>query len=190
MNKMKEERASAEKRFWQTMVKVAVESGMEPGWEYLGYSCSRKRIGELMARFHGDPSFPGFYGLRIPLGEYNGLNLNLLIENQKELIVGIQVDDSTDNRLDVTVDTMRSLMGMLGDTGRPWDFEAPGWIAWKTTEIRLNFRSVLNRAFQDIMMMKSDSEAMYLIGEEVGDILDEIREVIMKQEVEYGTVIN
>ena len=79
---MKEERTQVEKRFWQSVTKVAMESGMEPGWEYLGYPCPRKRIGELMDRFHGDPAFPGFYGVRIPLGEYNGLKLSMIIENQ------------------------------------------------------------------------------------------------------------
>ncbi len=187
---MKEERTNAEKRFWQMLMRIAVESGFEPGWAYLGYPCPRKRITELMERFHGDISFPGFYGIRIPLGEVNGTTLNLLIENQKELIVGIQAEDTAVQGSDKSVDSLRSVMSMLVETGRQWDFEAPGWIAWKTTEIRLNFRSVLNRAFQDIMLMKSDSEALYLIGEEVSDILNEMKEIIFKQEVEYGTVIN
>lgn len=172
------------------LMRIAVESGFEPGWAYLGYPCPRKRITELMERFHGDISFPGFYGIRIPLGEVNGTSLNLLIENQKDLIVGIQADDAAAEETVLTVDSLRSVMTRLGDTGRSWDFEAPGWIAWKTTEIRLNFRSVLNRAFQDIMLMKSDSEALYLIGEEVSDILSEMKEIIFKQEVEYGTVVN
>ncbi|MFA5815025.1 MAG: hypothetical protein WC865_05345 [Bacteroidales bacterium] len=187
---MKEERANAEKRFWQALSKVAIESGLEPGWEHLGYSCSRKKMNELIERFQDDPSSPGFYGIRIPLGEVNGLNLNMLIENQKELIIGIQPEDSTVPGNEATVETFRDMMVSLVNTGRSWNFEAPGWVAWKTTEIRLNFRSLFNRAFQDIMLKKSDSEALYLIGEEVADILDEIRDVIIKQKVEYGTVIN
>jgi hypothetical protein len=187
---MKEERTNAEKRFWQTLSKVALDSGSEPAWEYLGYPCSRKRIGELMDRFHSDPAFPGFYGLKIPLGAVNGLTLNLLIENQKELIVGIQAEDPTEPGEVITVDTMKDVMLCLGNTGRLWDFEAPGWIAWKTTDIRLNFRSLFNKAFQDIILQKSDSEALYLIGEEITDIMGEIREVIMKQKFEYGTVAN
>lgn len=187
---MKEERTNAEKRFWQALSKIAMESGLEPGWEYLGYPCSRKRINELMERFHGDPSFPGFYGIRIPLGMVNGLNINVLIENQKELIVGIQVEDPVIPGTEVSVETLKAMMVSLVNTGRSWDFEAPGWIAWKTTEIRLNFRSLFNKAFQDIILQKSDSEALYLIGEEVTDILSEIREVVLKHKVEYGTVIN
>jgi hypothetical protein len=62
---MKEERTSAEKRFWQTLWTIALESGLEPGWECLGYSCSRKRINEMIDRFQGDLSAPGFYGIRI-----------------------------------------------------------------------------------------------------------------------------
>lgn len=187
---MKEERTNAEKRFWQALSNVAIESGLEPVWEYLGYSCSRKKMNEMIERFQLDPSFPGFYGIRIPLGEVNGLNLNVLIENQKELIIGIQPDDSNGPGTGATVDTFRDMMVSLVNTGRPWNFEAPGWLAWKTTEIRLNFRSLFNKAFQDIMLKKSDSEALYLIGEEVTDILDEIRDVIIKQKFEYGTVTN
>jgi hypothetical protein len=187
---MKEERVNAEKRFWQTLSNVAIESGLEPSWEHLGYSCSRKKINEMIDRFQRDPSTPGFYGIRIPLGEVNGLNLNMLIENQKELIIGIQPDDSPVPGNEVTVETLREMMVSLVSTGRSWNFEAPGWVAWKTTEIRLNFRSLFNKAFQDILLKKSDSEALYLIGEEVSDILGEIREVMIKQTVEYGTVIN
>ena len=187
---MKEERANAEKRFWQVLWGIAIESGFEPGWEHLGYSCSRKKMNELIERFQDDLSSPGFYGIRIPMGEVNGLNLNLLIENQKELIIGIQPEDSDGPGNEATVETFRDMMVSLFNTGRPWNFEAPGWIAWKTAEIRLNFRSLFSKAFQDILLRKSNSEALYLIGEELTDILGEIREVIIKQKVEYGTVIN
>jgi hypothetical protein len=187
---MKEERANAEKRFWQALSKVAVGSGLEPGWEYLGYACSWKRIAELIDRFQDDQSAPGFYGIKIPLGEVNGLNLNVVIENQKELIIGIQPEDSVVPGADVTVETFREMMISLVNTGRAWNFEAPGWIAWKTTDIRLNFRSLFNKAFQDILLKKSNSEALYLITEEVADILAEINEVIVNQKVEYGTFIN
>jgi hypothetical protein len=188
--KMKEERTNAEKRFWQTVSKIAMESGLEPGWEYLGLPCSRKRINEMIERFQEDSSAPGFYGVRIPLGELNGLNINVLIENQKELIIGIQTEDSSESGNNVSIEAFRDLMVLLVNTGRSWNFEAPGWIAWKTTDIRLNFRSLFNRAFQDILLNKTDSEALYLIGEEIADILGEIREVMVKQNVEYGTVIN
>jgi hypothetical protein len=185
---MKEERANAEKRFWLTVSQIAMASGLEPEWEYLGYTISRKRINELMERFHGDSSFPGFYGVRIPMGVINGLNINVLIENQKELIIGIQVEDAMVPGSNVSIETLKEMMVSLFNTGRSWDFEAPGWIAWKTPEIRLNFRSLFNRAFQDLILKKSDSEVLYLISEEVADILDEIREVIMKQKVEYGAI--
>lgn len=187
---MKEERANAEKRFWQVLSKIALESGLEPGWEYLGYSCSRKRVNELIERFHSDPTFPGFYGIRIPLGIVNGLIMNMLIENQRELIIGIQPEDALVPGNEVTLEAFREIMVSLVNTGRSWNFEAPGWIAWKTTEIRLNFRSLVNRAFQDILLNQSNSEALYLIGEELADILREIREVIIQQKVEYGTIIN
>ena len=125
------------------------------------------------------------------LADYAGMvGLNVLIENQKELIIGIQPEDSAVNGNEATIDIFREMMVSLVNTGRSWNFEAPGWVAWKTTEIRLNFRSLFNKAFQDILLQKSDSEALYLIGEEVADILEEIREVIFKQKVEYGTVIN
>ena len=143
-----------------------------------------------MERFHGDPSFPGFYGLRIPLGEVNGMKLNVLIENQRELIIGIQVEDSGPESGESALTTFRDMMDSLLLTGRSWDFEAPGWLAWKTTEIRLNFRSLFNKAFQDILLRKSDSEALYLIGEELSDILGEVRDVLIKQKVEYGTLVN
>jgi hypothetical protein len=191
MNKMKEERTQVEKRFWQTVTKVAMESGFEPGWEYLGYPCARKRVTELMDRFHGDPSFPGFYGVRIPLGRYEGMKLSLLIENQRELVVGLQTEeDDSPEQEGGTLDTIRGLMQSLEGSGRMWNFEAPGWLAWKTTDIRLNFRSLYNKAFLDIMLNKSDSEALYLIGEEISDILEEVGEVVTKKTVEYGTVIN
>lgn len=187
---MKEERANAEKRFWQTLSAVAIESGLEPGWEHLGYSCSGRKFNELIDRFQDDPSSPGFYGIRIPLGTLHGLNLIMLIENQKELIFGIQPEDSALPGSEATVETFRDMMVSLVNTGRSWNFESPGWVAWKTTEIRLNFRSLFNKAFQDIMLQKSDSEALYLISEELTDILGEIRETLIKQKVEYGTVIN
>ncbi|MFA6126858.1 MAG: hypothetical protein WC699_06100 [Bacteroidales bacterium] len=187
---MKEERTNAEKRFWQTLSAIAIEYGLEPSWEHLGYSCSRKKMLDLIERFQFDPSFPGFYGIKIPLGEVNGLKMNLLIENQKELIIGIQPEDSAVPGTDITMEAFREIMVLLVNTGRNWDFEAPGWVAWKTTEIRLNFRSLFNRAFQDILLKKSDSEALYLIGEEVADILGEMREILSKQAVEYGTVIS
>jgi hypothetical protein len=187
---MKEERKHAEKRFWQSVSKIARESGIEPGWEHLGYSCSWKKMIELIDRFQDDPSSPGFYGMRIPLGEVNGLSLSVLIENQKELIIGIQPEDSPAPDSGVTVETFREMMVSLVNTGRSWNYEAPGWVAWKTPDVRLNFRTLFNRAFQDIVLQGSDSEALYLIGEEVGDILNDIRQVILKQKVEYGTVIN
>jgi len=187
---MKEERTNAEKRFWQTLSGIASASGLEPVWEHLGYSCSRKRIYELIERFQYDSSSHGFYGIKIPLGEVNGLQLNLLIENQKELIIGIQPEDSVIPGNEVTVEAFREIMVLLVNTGRPWNFEAPGWVAWKTAEVRLNFRSLFNRAFQDILLKKSESEALYLIGEELADILGEVREVLMNQTVEYGTVVN
>jgi hypothetical protein len=190
MTKMKEERTNAEKRFWQTLSRIAIESGLEPSWEYLGYSCSKKRLNDLIERFQGDPTSPGFYGIKIPMGEVNGLNLNLLIENQKELIIGIQPDDSDRNENEMGMEAIREIMISLTNTGRSWNYEAPGWVAWKTTEIRLHFRSLFNKAFQDILLKKSDSEALYLIGEELADILGEVREVMFKQKVEYGTVIN
>jgi hypothetical protein len=118
------------------------------------------------------------------------LNINVLIENQKELIIGIQAEDSTESVNDVSVEAFRDLMVSLVHTGRSWNFEAPGWVAWKTGDIRLNFRSLFNKAFRDILLNQSDSEALYLIGEEVSDILGEIREVMIKQKVEYGTVVN
>lgn len=187
---MKEERANAEKRFWQALSKVAVESGLEPGWEHLGYACSWKKICDLIDRFQDDPASHGFYGIRIPLGEISGLNLNMLIENQKELIIGIQPEDSAFPGSGDPVDNFRDMMVTLVNTGRSWNYEAPGWIAWKTTDIRLNFRDLFNRAFQDMILKKSNSEALYLIGDELADILAEMREVIIKQKVEYGTVIN
>lgn len=187
---MKEDRTNAEKRFWNALSKIAIESGLEPGWEYLGYTCSKKRMNELIERFQGDPSMPGFYGIKIPLGEVNGLNLNLLIENQKELIIGVQSDDEDDQSNPVGLEVIRELMVTLVNTGRYWDFEAPGWIAWKTAEIRLNFRSLFNKAFLDVMTNRADSEALYLISEEIADILGEIRQVITHKTFEYGTVIN
>ncbi len=183
---MKEERANAEKRFWQVLSGIAIESGLEPCWEYMGYTCSRKRINELIERFHGDPTSPGFYGIRIPIGEVNGLKMNILIENQKELIIGIQPEDSPIPGSDVSIDTFREIMVSLFNTGRSWDFEAPGWVAWKTTDVRVNFRSLFNKAFQDILLKKANSEALYLICEEISDILDEVREVLTKQNVEYA----
>jgi hypothetical protein len=187
---MKEERANAEKRLWQTISGIAMESGLEPQWESMGASCSRKKMNELIEKFQFDPQSHGFYGIRIPLGILNGMQINLLIENQKELIIGIQTEDSTMPCDYTAIETFRDIMISLVNTGRSWNFEAPGWVAWKTTDIRLNFRSLFNKAFQDILLNKSNSEALYLIGEEVSDIVDEIREVIIKQKVEYGTVVN
>lgn len=186
---MKEERTNAEKRFWHALSAAAMESGLEPEWEFLGYPCSRRKLNELIERFQDDQSRPGFYGIKIPLGEVNGLNLNMLIENQKDLIIGIQPEDSPLPGCEASIDDIREIMVSLVNTGRSWNFEAPGWIAWKTTDIRLNFRSLFNKAFQDILLRKSDSEALYLIVEEVADILDEIRTVIIKQKVEYGALI-
>jgi hypothetical protein len=147
-------------------------------------------MNELIERFQDDHSSAGFYGIRIPMGEVNGLNMSLVIENQKELVIGIQPEDSPVPTPGVTMDTFREIMFALMSTGRSWDFEAPGWIAWKTTDIRLNFRSLFNKAFQDILLRKSNSEALYLIVEEIRDILDEVREVLINQKVEYGAFIN
>lgn len=187
---MKEERTNAEKRFWQTISGVAIESGLDPAWEFMGYSCSRRKMNELIERFQYDPTNRGFYGIRIPLGDLNGLKINLLIENQKELVIGIQPEDACGSIAEATLDTFRDMMISLVNTGRSWNFESPGWVAWKTPDIRLNFRSLFNKAFQDIVLNKSNSEALYLIAEEVSDILGEVREVILKQKVEYGAVVN
>jgi len=183
---MQEEHTAAEKRFWNRVSKIAIESGFEPSWEYLGYACSKKRLNELIERFHGDSAAPGFFGVKIPLGEINGLYLNMLIENQKELIIGIQIEDSDYPGNVITLDHVREVMQLLADSGRAWDFEAPGWIAWKTTEVRLNFRSVFNKAFQDILIKNAESEAMYLIGEEIADILAEFGRVTTRRTMEYG----
>jgi len=187
---MKEERANAEKRFWQTLSGLVLDSGLDPNYEYLGYNCTRKKMYELIDRFQNDASAPGFYGIRVPLGELNGLNLNLMIENQRELIIGIQAEDSSFSGQEEAIEIFRELMLSLMNTGRSWDFEAPGWMAWKTTDIRLNFRSLFNKAFQDILLKKSDSEALYLISEELRDIMEELGQVITKQKVVYGTVAN
>lgn len=187
---MKVERANAEKRFWQTISGIALEMGLDPDWEHLGYSCSRRKLNELIERFQDDSATAGFYGMRIPLGEVNGLNLNVLIENQKELVIGIQYEDAAVPGREVTIETFRDIMVSLVNTGRSWNFESPGWVAWKTTDIRLNFRSLFNKAFQDILLKKSNSEALYLISEEVADILDEICGVLTKQKVAYGAVVN
>jgi hypothetical protein len=187
---MKEERTQVERRFWQSVTKTAMESGWEPGWEYLGYPCARKRITELMERFQGDPTFPGFYGVKIPIGSFEGMELSLLIENQRELVIGLQAEDSASGEPEGTLNSIREIMLSLEGSGRSWNFEAPGWLAWKTTDIRLNFRALYNKAFMDIMRNKSESEALYLIGEEITDILEELRELVTQKTVEYGTVAN
>lgn len=186
---MKEERIVAEKRFWQVIATMALESGLEPEWEYLGTTCSRRRLHDLIERFQNDPTMPGFYGIRVTIGELNGIRVNVLIENQKDLIIGIQPDDSPFQGNGVTLETYHDLMEELMATGRSWNYEAPGWIAWKTAGIHLNFRSLFNRAFQDILLKKSNSEALYLIAEEISDILSEIRNILIRQNVVYGALI-
>jgi len=176
---MKDERKNAERKFWQSIARMAQESGRKSEWEYLGYSCSTKRIYDLIGRFHQDPLQRGFYGMRIPVGEVGGMQVNLIIENQKELIFGIQLDQQGEGSdEDGSFETYRELFDGLAGSGRDWNFDSPGWLAWKTPEIRLNFRSYNNRAFEDIMVNEENSEALYLIAEEVSDLLEEVSQVV------------
>jgi hypothetical protein len=189
---MKEDRKIAEKRVWTSIQKVAGDSGRKCGWEYLGTPCSTKRIHDLMAHFHENPFKPGFYGIRIAIGEIDGLQVNVLIENQKELIIGIQTEPVQDGETDSQAfDAYRAMLGMLAESQTGWNLDAPGWLAWKTPEVRLNFSSVNNRAFQDIILNRDNSEALYLITEEISDILQELSDILMNQEIQvYGNVVN
>jgi hypothetical protein len=185
---MKEERKNAEKRFWRTLFTIAQESGFEPEWEHLGYSCPQRKINELIERFQADPSFPGFYGIRIPLGVISGLQINMIVENQKDLVIGIQTQDGPGAVHHFTVNGLRDLMVSLSGTGRGWDFEAPGWLAWKTPDVHLNFRSLFNRAFLDVILHGAGSDVLALIGGEVTDIFAEVREMVLKEYVGYGAL--
>lgn len=189
---MKEDRKIAEKRVWMSIQKVAGDSGRACGWEYLGNPCTQKKIHTLMAGFHENPFQPGFYGIRIPIGEIDGLQVNVLIENQKELIIGVQTEPARDGDPNgQTFDAYRAMLGKLADSQSGWNLESPGWLAWKTPEIRLNFSSSSNRAFQDIILNRDNSEALYLISEEISDILREISDIVINREIEvYGTVSN
>lgn len=189
---MNDERKNAEKRLWQSIARVAHDSGKEAGWEYLGYACSQKKIHDLVLKFHQDPRHPGFYGLRIPMGEVGGMKVSMILENQKELVIGIQTEEPEGNAAEPgAFDLYRDLCNRLSQSGRDWQLDSPGWLAWKTPEVRLNFRAVNNRAFQDIMQGRDNSEALYLITEEVTDLVEEISELIVNQKVvEYGTVAN
>jgi hypothetical protein len=189
---MKDERKNAERKFWQSIARMAQESGKRSEWEYLGYSCSSRRIYDLIGKFHQDPMQPGFYGMRIPVGEVGGLQVNLIIENQKELIFGIQLDQQGEvGEPDESFHAYRELFDSLVGSGRDWNFDSPGWLAWKTPEIRLNFRSYTNRAFEDIIRNEDNSEALYLIAEEVSDLLEEVSQVVESNKtVAYGTLVN
>jgi hypothetical protein len=190
MTTMKEERKNAEKRLWQTLYRMAAGKGLMPVWQTMGYEVTRKKVHDLIAQFHDKPDSPGFYGLRIPVGETAGIKLDVLIENQKELIIGIQPQE-TGSHENYGFDILSSLMVSLAATDRSWNFEAPGWLGWKTPDVRINFRSFTNKALQDIMLNKDDSEALYLIAEEITDILQEIRNIVTCQNhPEYGTVAN
>ncbi|MFH0762114.1 MAG: hypothetical protein V2A67_11490 [Bacteroidota bacterium] len=189
---MKEDRKIAEKRVWMSIQKVAGEAGRKTGWEYLGNPCTAKRINDLMLNFHENPYQPGFYGIRIPMGEVGGLQVSVLIENQKELIIGIQTELAQTGNTDVQAyEAYRAMLGRFAESQNGWNLDSPGWLAWKTPEVRLNFRSVSNRAFQDIIRNRDNSEALYLITEEISDILREISDIVVNREIEvYGTVIN
>ncbi len=186
---MNDERKNAERRFWQSIFKMAAGSGFEPVWENMGYSVDFKKIKELVTRFHNEPGTPGFFGIRIQVGHIRGVKLNLLVENQTDLIVGIQSEENEDVPGDFSIGSLRDIMIDLVNTRRNWNFEAPGWIAWKSPDIRLNFRSPDNKAFRDMTDNKWNSEALYLITGEIADILEEMREIIEKENtVVYGTV--
>jgi hypothetical protein len=189
---MKDERKNAERKFWQSIARMAQESGRTSEWEYLGYTCSNRRIHELIGKFHQDPRQPGFYGMKIPVGEVSGMQVNLIIENQKELIFGIQLDQKNEaTEPTESFFAYRDLFDRLANSGREWNFDSPGWLAWKTPEIRLNFRSYTNRAFEDIILHEDNSEALYLIAEEVSDLLEEVSQVVESNKtVEYGTLVN
>jgi len=189
---MKEDRKMAEKRVWASIQKIAGDAGRKCGWEYLGNPCTAKRINNLMIGFQENPFQPGFYGIRIPIGEMDGLQVNVLIENQKELIIGIQTEQILDGDANsLAFDAYRAMLGKLAESQSGWNLDSPGWLAWKTPEVRLNFSSVSNRAFQDIVLNRDNSEALYLIMEEISDILQEISEIVINREIEvYGTVVN
>jgi|GEM_PF-889778 len=189
---MKQERTTAERRFWQAIKRVAVEHGRMTDWEYLGYPCSSRQVEDLMSNFHQDVHLPGFYGIRIPLGEISGLQVNMLIENQKELIIGIRVEQPENGCMgDQSYQTYQALLKRMESSQHGWNFDSPGWLAWKTPEVRLNFRAANNGAFRDMMINRDNSEALYLITEEIADIISDVSDLVRSHEkVGYGTVVN
>ena len=192
MTTMKQERTLAEKRFWQAIRQVAAESGLKSGWVHLGTPCSIREVADLMDRFQEDRQLPGFYGIRIPMGDIGGLTVSLLIENQRELIIGIQVEQQDDGLADdLSFETYQGILQKMSASQHGWNFDSPGWLAWKTPAVRLDFRSRQNKAFQDIIRNRDNSEALYLISEEISDIIRDMSEMVLdKEKAKYGAVVN
>jgi hypothetical protein len=186
---MKEQQKSTEKMFWISVFKMVAGYGFKPEWESMGHRIELRTLDSLISRFHDDPDLPGFYGIRIPVANCCGLTLNLLIENQKELVLGVQADEGDGSVGGCSFESLTLMLDDLAQSGRSWNFEAPGWMAWKTTAIRLNFRKRGNLAFMDMVNRRANSEALYLISGEIADILDELTGIAEKEQVEaYGAL--
>ncbi|MCK9325131.1 MAG: hypothetical protein M0P69_06515 [Bacteroidales bacterium] len=186
---MNEQLKSTEKMFWITIFKMVEDYGYKPEWESMGRRIDLRALDSLITGFHEDPDQAGFYGIRIPIVQYEGLNINLLIENQKELVLGVQTEEVEGAVCACSFEWLTALLEDLSQSRSSWNFEAPGWLAWKTTNIRLNFRRRGNLAFQDMIRKRANSEALYLISGEISDILDELAGVAEKEREEaYGAL--
>ncbi|MFO7616649.1 MAG: hypothetical protein R6V75_05315 [Bacteroidales bacterium] len=186
---MKEQLKSTEKMFWISIFKMAAGYNFKPEWESLGRRIDFRMLDARISSFHDNADLPGFYGIRIPVAKWSGMTLTLVIENQKELILGVQVDEGEGSGCSCSFETLTGLLDDLSQSGRSWNFEAPGWLAWKTTAVRLNFRKRGNLAFTDMVAKRANSEALYLISGEIADILDELAGIAEKEQVEaYGAL--
>lgn len=180
---------STEKMFWISVFKMVSGYGHKPEWEHMGRRIDFRTLDSLISRFHDNPDLPGFYGIRIPLEACGGMTINLLIENQKDLVLGVQAEAAEGTTDGFTFENLTGLLDDLMQGGRPWNFEAPGWLAWKTTSVRLNFRKRGNLAFMDMASKRANSEALYLISGEIADVLDEVAALAEKEKMEaYGAL--
>ena len=188
---MNDEKLKTERFFWQTLNRTGVQAGLVTHWERSGNVVGWKEFSQGIRKFHGQPAGYGFYGVMMEVGQIPGYQVHLVIENQNEVIFGIQLFESREMYTESDESEMADFLVNLVNNFSGWDFDGISFLAWKSPGIRFDFRNSESQALGDVFEQKDDSEALTRFLEEVSEILGQMKRVInKKREVVYGTVID
>ena len=186
----KQELYQTEKKFWVALKHHVHARNWDMQWKLLGNKTPWRRITSSMEQFHHDDTKYGFYGLSICLGTFNGYAVDFVIENQNEIIFGIQLTELKQFYQDDELEVMNDFIVKLQSSGKSWEFDAMGMLAWRKPAIHLDFRDPYNRSVSDMFVCQDDSEALIRLLEEVNELYDYIDSIIFTlQTTAYGTFI-